>query len=380
MKKKKEAADCPIFLRKTYHMIDSCDETIGSWATDGETFVIKDPDRFAKEVIPQFFKHNNFSSFVRQLNFYGFRKIKNDPIKIITDKRNDIESKYWRFRHEKFIKGRPDLLTEIRKSNQNQIIDQEEVNRLHNEVHQLKDVIKTMRGDIENLTNLVTTMRKGIVEKDAHIDKSFPNKRRRFEPSQVLSMPMQTQSMNNYVLLPALNGLESRKMVQPSLSTSMPMKRLERHSSEISDTSLDFVDELLASPLAAEDEALLLREIEDETNDECGIDIQPLPNLVCSSTPSFIASDTHRDVDPILVGKLRSALQCLPSQMQSDFLLFLKQQVEAVTALAIANAEVTQSSIPQKETTTESAKETPLKIAVATLGAFLHQYAKTIPE
>ena len=34
-------------------------------------FVVKDPDTFASQIIPQYFDHNKFSSFARQLNFYG---------------------------------------------------------------------------------------------------------------------------------------------------------------------------------------------------------------------------------------------------------------------------------------------------------------------
>ena len=43
---------------------------------DGLTFIVKDTTLFETSIIPQFFKHSKFSSFVRQLNFYGFRKIK----------------------------------------------------------------------------------------------------------------------------------------------------------------------------------------------------------------------------------------------------------------------------------------------------------------
>lgn len=73
-----------------------------------------DEDEFARTLIPELFKHNNYASFVRQLNMYGFHKKVglSDNSMRASERKNKSPSEY---ANPYFKRGHPDLLWLIQK-------------------------------------------------------------------------------------------------------------------------------------------------------------------------------------------------------------------------------------------------------------------------
>ncbi|KAH9939093.1 HSF-type DNA-binding-domain-containing protein [Epithele typhae] len=100
------------FVTKLYQMInDPKSSQFINWTELGTSFVVSNVGEFSRTILGSHFKHNNFSSFVRQLNMYGFHKINRTP----RAQRTSADVQTWEFSHHKFLRGRPDLLEEIKR-------------------------------------------------------------------------------------------------------------------------------------------------------------------------------------------------------------------------------------------------------------------------
>lgn len=94
----------PTFLTNAFHMISSCNPSIAKWDDDGKSFIVYEKERLGMEEIPKYFKHNQYSSFMRSLNSYKFKKIGVDGKKGVI---------WHRYSHPGFLKDRIDLLDTI---------------------------------------------------------------------------------------------------------------------------------------------------------------------------------------------------------------------------------------------------------------------------
>lgn len=97
-----ESAKKPFIPGFLVKLLDMVNEGIHiKWNEQGTTFIVTNQDKFAREVLPKYFKHSNFTSFIRQLNMYGFHKLMN------------VKGNKSEFQNEYFQRDHPDLLEHV---------------------------------------------------------------------------------------------------------------------------------------------------------------------------------------------------------------------------------------------------------------------------
>ncbi|CAN9507568.1 unnamed protein product [Ophioblennius macclurei] len=108
----KHNSNVPAFLTKLWTLVEDEDTNeFICWSQEGTSFLVLDEQRFAKEILPKFFKHNNMASFIRQLNMYGFRKVMQIDTGMVKQERDGPVE----FQHPYFKHGQDDLLENIKR-------------------------------------------------------------------------------------------------------------------------------------------------------------------------------------------------------------------------------------------------------------------------
>jgi hypothetical protein len=92
------------FPLKLYDAIEISDPTILRWINNDTAFKIFDLARFESEVIPKYFSSFKMQSFQRQINLYGFRRLKNNA------------DDFGGYAHPLFIRGHRDHIKDIRRA------------------------------------------------------------------------------------------------------------------------------------------------------------------------------------------------------------------------------------------------------------------------
>uniref|UniRef100_A0A3Q2ZFW7 Heat shock transcription factor 1 n=1 Tax=Kryptolebias marmoratus TaxID=37003 RepID=A0A3Q2ZFW7_KRYMA len=147
----------PAFLTKLWTLVEDPEtDPLICWSPSGTSFHVFDQGRFAKEVLPKFFKHNNMASFIRQLNMYGFRKVVHiEQGGLVKPEKDDTE-----FQHPFFVRGQEQLLENIKRKVTNvSSVRQEEVKISADEVNKILNDVQVMKGKQETIDSRIITMK-----------------------------------------------------------------------------------------------------------------------------------------------------------------------------------------------------------------------------
>lgn len=230
------------FVSKLYHMINDPNAAqFITWTELGTSFVVSSVGEFSRTILGSHFKHNNFSSFVRQLNMYGFHKINRTP----RAQRTTTDAQTWEFSHHKFLRGRPDLLDEIKRKalEPDPIVRQRvelpaefasQLGRISDEYRAVVKDLQHERLKVERLTGVVKTLYD-------FISNSFPGQ---------LSMPFPNDLLDShppiYVTSPPDAHAQSQFSLQAPSGYARPMTG-HTLSPSSSPTSADFPPPQFAS-------------------------------------------------------------------------------------------------------------------------------------
>mmetsp|Transcript_17033 Transcript_17033/g.24723 ORF Transcript_17033/g.24723 Transcript_17033/m.24723 type:complete len:258 (+) Transcript_17033:41-814(+) len=143
--------------KDVYEIINHCDTEapqVASWGEDGRHFVVKDITSFETTFIPKFYNPIKYTSFVKQMNNYGFVNVS----RLSTSER-DSRREYWR--HDFFVKGEIEMVKKIQ-------IQKKKFSRQRETVESLKGKNVRLQSELQEAKKLLQDIndRFRIIEAD----------------------------------------------------------------------------------------------------------------------------------------------------------------------------------------------------------------------
>ena len=152
------------FLIQLYEILeDENNKNIIHWGEDGQYFIIENMYDFIEKILPKYYNHNNYASFVRQLNKYNFHKIK-----------TSINENA--FQNNQFIKGKKDLISNILRKKKRK---------------------RDFETGVENITSLVKYKKNNYLDDLNNLGKNLENKNNFSFERHSLSLDEENENINN---------------------------------------------------------------------------------------------------------------------------------------------------------------------------------------
>jgi len=140
------------FIKNLYKIVsdDSINEI--KWNQNGDGIIILDRDNFVKNILPLLSKTREYSSFVRQLNYYGFNKTKG-----LYEEGDEYISPHFRMNRE-------DYLIHIKRENGKQ--KNTEIEKYKNDSEKLTQDLDTLNSNNIELRNQIHQVMKKLEQND----------------------------------------------------------------------------------------------------------------------------------------------------------------------------------------------------------------------
>ncbi|XP_078496261.1 heat shock factor protein 3-like isoform X1 [Lissotriton helveticus] len=278
-----QTAAVPAFIVKLWTLLEepSNDQLI-CWSWNGQAFRILDEQRFAKEILPKYFKHNNLSSFIRQLNMYGFRKVISLESGLFKpDKTSNIE-----FQHPFFQRGQADLLDHIKRKVSS--VRPEDGKLAHDDLHKVLLEVQEMRDEQNNMDAKFDLMKR---ENKALWHEVSTLRRKHNQQQKLLSKILQfilSLMRRNYIV-----GVKRKRPLLDATNSTSPNK-YSRHYLHIPVENRPPLELGVHHDSSGEADGVVIQDITDSTRSPIQLVHSPAKGSeACPSTEQSLSSPGH---------------------------------------------------------------------------------------